>query len=421
MRTHCVAASPNLALPRRPRRAAWLLLLAFALAACGDDLRRSRGSDARVKVDAPATCAREGQRVAAIPVAKVLGAATLVTSPPGDPRLFVLEQEGRIRILSDGEPLPAPFLDLRDNIGGPVQAGGEQGLLGLAFHPRFADNGLLYIYHSARGANLVASYRVSAADRDRGDPASREVILFMGDRFANHNGGMIEFGKDGYLYIGTGDGGSANDPDGNGQNPFSLLGKMLRLDVDHPSGGRAYGIPADNPFADGAAGAPEVYTLGLRNPWRWSFDDDTLYLADVGQDRHEELDVLPTAAARGANLGWKTYEAQRCAVGTCDPTGMVFPQLVRNHGAGAGNGWCSIIGGAVYRGTCSPGMVGRYYFTDYCKGGLFSLRWTGAEVTDVRQEEGAFPAKISSIYPAAGGELYVTTTDGEIFRLEAKP
>jgi glucose/arabinose dehydrogenase len=370
---------------------------------------------------------REGAGVRAVPIAQVSGSATLVTSPPGDPRLFVLEQEGRIRIIANGEPLAAPFLDLRDNIGGPVQAGGEQGLLGLAFHPRYAENGLLYVYHSMRGANVVASYRVSAADPDRGDPASRQVLINMADRFANHNGGMIEFGRDGYLYIGTGDGGSANDPDGNGQAPFSLLGKLLRIDVDHPGGGRPYGIPADNPFADGVAGAPEVFSLGLRNPWRWSFDGDTLFIADVGQDRHEELDVLSVAAARGANFGWKTYEAQRCAVGTCNPDGLVFPQLVKNHGAGAANGWCSITGGAVYRGGCSTAMAGRYYFTDYCKGGLYSLRWDGAAIVDLREEDGVYPDNVASIYPAGGtgapgtGELYLTNTDGNIYRLEASP
>jgi glucose/arabinose dehydrogenase len=358
--------------------------------------------------------------VQVVPVATVTGAATLVTSPPGDPRLFVLEQEGRIRVIADGKLLPTPFLDLRDNIGGPVQAGGEQGLLGLAFHPRFAENGLLFVYHSMRGANVIASYRVAADDRDRGDPASRQVLIDMPDRFANHNGGMIEFGPGGLLYIGTGDGGSANDPDGNGQNRFSLLGKMLRIDVDHPSGGELYGIPTDNPFADGVAGAPEVYLTGLRNPWRWSFDGDTMYIADVGQDRDEELNIIGAAASRGANFGWQTYEAQRCSAGTCDPAGLVFPQLIRNHGAGVGNGWCSITGGAVYRGECAPGLIGRYFYTDYCRGGLYSLRWTGSEIVEEREEDGDFPGKVSSIYAAFGGELYVTNTDGEVHRLIAR-
>jgi glucose/arabinose dehydrogenase len=398
-------------------------VLATALAiGCGDN-QAARPADAAPSPHdaAVATCHRSGGKVAAVPVAQVFGAATLVASPPGDPRLFVLEQEGRIRIIANGEPLTAPFLDLRDNIGGPVQAGGEQGLLGLAFHPRFAENGLLFVYHSMRGANAVASYRVSADDRDRGDPASRQVVLLMADRFANHNGGMIGFGRDGMLYVATGDGGSANDPDGNGQNAQSLLGKMLRLDVDRREGGRNYAIPADNPFADGVLGAPEVFMTGLRNPWRWTFDGDTLFIGDVGQDRHEELDILPLASARGANLGWKTYEAMRCTGTACDPAGKWFPQLVRNHGAGAGNGWCSIIGGAVYRGTCSPELVGRYFYADYCKGGLFSLRWNGDAMVEDRQEPGDFPGKISSIAPGFGGELYVTTTDGGIFRLEGRP
>lgn len=399
-------------------------LAAVLAASCGDNARPRGEPDGPPDPgggDAPGACVREGERVAAVSIASVSGAATLVTSPPGDPRLFVLEREGRIRIIADGELLAAPFLDLRDDVGGPVRAGGEQGLLGLAFHPRFAENGLLYVYHSTRDANVLASYRVSAADRDRGDPASRQVLISMADRFSNHNGGMIELGKDGLLYISTGDGGGANDPDGNGQNPFSLLGKMLRIDVDHPAGGRPYGIPADNPFASGAAGAPEVFTIGLRNPWRWSFDGETMFIADVGQDRYEELDILTIADARGANLGWKTYEAARCTAGTCDPAGRFFPQLVRNHGAGAANGWCSITGGAVYRGSCAPGMAGRYYFTDYCKGGLYSLRWNGTDATDVRQEDGDFPDNVSSIYPAYGGELYLTNTDGRVYRLQARP
>jgi glucose/arabinose dehydrogenase len=394
------------------------------LLGCGDN------TPARVQLDAPAgnldggpACARAGEKVQAVRVASVTGSATLVTSPPGDPRLFVLEQEGRIRILSGGALLATPFLDLRDDIGGPVRAGGEQGLLGLAFHPRFAENGLLFVYHSTRSSNVLASYRVSAGDRDRGDPSSRQVLIEMPDRFANHNGGMIEFGPGGLLYIGTGDGGSANDPDGNGQNRRSLLGKMLRIDVDHPGGGKPYGIPADNPFADGVAGAPEVYFTGLRNPWRWSFDGDTMYLADVGQDRYEELDIVSAvggAAAGGANFGWKTYEAMRCSAGACSPDGLVFPQLVRNHGAGTGNGWCSITGGAVYRGECAPGLVGRYFYTDYCRGGLYSLRWTGSAIVEEREEDGDFPGKVSSLYPAFGGELYLTTTDGDVYRLIAR-
>lgn len=424
---------------RSPLRALGLLIalglpVAFGAGCtgCGDNARPRGEPDASPDGgdgggDAPGSCVRQGERVRAVLVAKVTGAAALVTSPPGDPRLFILERDGRIRVLVDGALLPTPFLDLRDDVGGPVQAGGEQGLLGLAFHPRYADNGLLYVYHSMRGANVVASYRVSAADPNRGDPASRVVLINMADRFSNHNGGMIEFGRDGLLYIGTGDGGSANDPDNNGQAPFSLLGKMLRIDVDRPAGGRPYGIPADNPFADGVAAAPEVFSLGLRNPWRWSFDGDTLYIADVGQDRHEELDILPVAAARGANFGWKPYEAQRCNIGTCNPAGFVFPQLVKNHGAGEANGWCSITGGAVYRGSCSPGMLGRYYFTDYCKGGLYSLRWDGAAVTELREEDGEYPDNVSSIYAAGAvgapgtGELYLTNTDGNVYRLEARP
>lgn len=429
MRASAVAVASTLV---RPSLLLALLLpssLALQLsltAGCGDDARPREAADGP-SVDGPSvdgaggpSCLRQGDKVRAVHQISVTGSATLVASPPGDPRLFILEQEGRIRIFADGRLLEAPFLDLRDNIGGPVQAGGEQGLLGLAFHPRFADNGLLFVYHSMRGANVVASYRVSPADRDRGDPASRQVLIDMPDRFSNHNGGMIEFGADGLLYIATGDGGSANDPDGNGQNRASLLGKLLRIDVDRPGSGRLYGIPADNPFASGVGGAPEVFSAGLRNPWRWSFDGDTMFIADVGQDRYEELNIATVAQARGADFGWKVYEAERCTAGTCDPAGRSFPQVIRGHGTGAENGWCSIIGGAVYRGQCSPGLTGRYFYTDYCKGGLWSLGWNGSAVVDARQEDGDFPGGVSSIHAAFGGELYLTTTGGGVFRLDAR-
>jgi glucose/arabinose dehydrogenase len=388
---------------------------------CGDNLR-APGAAVDAGPDDPSapSCRRAGSEVAAVKVAQVRGSATLVTSPPGDPRLFVLEQDGRIRIISGGELLPAPFLDLRDDVGGPVVAGGEQGLLGLAFHPRYADNGRFFVYYTERAATVVASYQVTPADRDRADPASQRILLSMPDRFSNHNGGMIEFARDGSLLIATGDGGSANDPDGNGQNSQSLLGKMLRLDIDREDGERRYAIPADNPFFDGVAGAAEVYMTGLRNPWRWSFDGDTLFIADVGQDRFEELNIVSMERGRGANFGWQSYEAMRCTLNSCDPTDKQFPQLVKNHGGGAGNGWCSITGGAVYRGACYPDLEGRYFYTDYCKGGLYSLRWADQAIQDDREEEGEFPGSVSSLYPAFAGELYLTTTSGGIYHLEAQ-
>lgn len=400
-------------------------LWALLLAACGDDVRGRVPADAPVAEPPGPGCVQRGERVATVPVAQLDSSVVLVTAAPGARRMFAVEQEGRVWVI--GEGAPRLVLDLRDDAGGPVRASGEQGLLGLAFHPRFSETRRLFVYYTTRSANVVAEYHAGADDVI--DRASARLVLSIPDRFANHNGGMIEMGPDGYLYIGTGDGGSANDPDGNGQNRFSLLGKLLRVDVDRPASGRTVAIPADNPFADGVGGAPEVYSYGLRNPWRWSFDEGTLYLADVGQDRYEELTVLAPGRARGADLGWQPYEAARCGLtGGCDPSGKIFPQLVRNHGTAPGAGWCSIIGGAVYRGACYPDLVGRYFFTDYCRGGLYSLRFApdeshpaGGAVVDERQEEGSFPSRPASLYRGLGGELYLTTTGGGVYHLEARP
>src|SRR5581483_6930387 len=267
------------------------------------------------------------------PVASGLSAPLYLTAPPGDTtRLFVVEQGGRVRIVAHGRLLAAPFLDLTAR----VSAGGERGLLSLAFHPDFAANGYVCVdYTDTNGDTRVERYTVSG-DPDVADPASRKPILFVPQPYPNHNGGLVLFGPDGKLYIGLGDGGSGGDPENRAQNPDSLLGKLLRLDVD---AGDPYAIPPDNPFARGG-GAPEVWALGLRNPWRFAFDraSGLLYIADVGQDAWEEVDVAP-AARSGANYGWRLMEGAHCYhPDPCSPAGLVPPALEYSHAEG-----CAVV------------------------------------------------------------------------------
>jgi len=385
----------------------------------------------------PACSPVSGTTVTMREIASVDSTAVLVTSPPGDPRLFVVEQRGVIRIIEDGVVLPTPFLDISDDNGGPVVDGGEQGLLGLAFDPAYATTGELYVTYTSLirptdndPIDNLARYRVSATDRNVADPTGTVVLALPRSR-PSHNGGMIEFGADGYLYLGTGDGGSHGDPIRNGQNLKALHGKMLRLDVHQRTGGRAYGIPSDNPYADGVAGAPEIYMFGLRNPWRWSFDRATgdLWIGDVGQGQTEEVDVALAGAQAGKNFGWSAYEGNVCcALQTdkctqtapqqpCDPTGKTFPLDSRPRASG----WASIIGGQVYRGACYPDLVGWYFYTDFVKGGLAKARLRPDGTLEVADLPGAFPAQPTSLHADDRGELYETDATGHIYHLEVAP
>ncbi len=368
------------------------------------------------------------------------GSAMLVTSPPNDPRLFVVEQSGLIYVYEDETRRPAPFLDISERIA----SGGEQGLLGLAFHPQYNCNGQFFVFYTTNNANVVARCSVSASDANVANPTCTP-ILSVPDFAGNHNGGMIEFGDDGLLYVGTGDGGGGGDPQRTAQDPNNLLGKMLRIDVDNPSSGKMYGIPADNPFAT-SGGAPEIFMLGLRNPWRWSFDRGTgdLWIGDVGQREIEELNAVPAGAQAGKNFGWSIYEGSQCCrtenlpAGqsnrcdqrapqyTCDDSGLTMPQNERTHA----NGWISIIAGQTYRGSCHPDMVGWHYYTDYSGGarGLHRARLTatGFETQPVQLSSGNLPGNISSLHADARGELYMTTTatrqtPGRIYHLQAAP
>ncbi len=325
----------------------------------------------------------------------------------GTDTLYVAEREGRVRPLAGGA-LGEPILDISDD----VVTSSEQGLLDIEFS---ADGAVLYVSYSVApdGDTRVASYPVAG---DTVDTAGRRELLAVEQPYPNHNGGDIEIGPDGYLYVALGDGGSGGDPEGNGQDTQALLGKILRLDPAATTGDD-YGIPADNPFADGAGGAPEVWLYGVRNPWRITFDAETgdLWVADVGQDAFEEIDLLPAAdgGGRGANLGWNEMEGAHPFEGGSNPDGGVLPVFEYDRE----DGGCSVTGGVVYRGTAIPGLVGAYLFTDYCDGRLRAIRAEGGQTTD----ETTFDAEgtnLVSFGTDSSGEVYVLSLDGGIYRLD---
>jgi glucose/arabinose dehydrogenase len=347
------------------------------------------------------------------PIASGLDFPLYLTAPAGDARLFVVEKSGRVRIIRNGALRPAPFLDISDR----VSSGGEQGLLGLAFDPHYATSGRFYVdYTDRNGDTRISRFRVSA-DPDLADAASEEILLTVDQPYSNHNGGQVAFGPDGYLYIGMGDGGSGGDPEGHGQNPNDLLGSLLRLDV---SGATGYAVPPDNPYA-GGGGRPEVFSIGLRNPWRFSFDRATgdLYIADVGQDAREEVDVSPAASGggRGLNYGWNRMEGTACyGASGCDRGGLVPPVTDYTHADG-----CSITGGYVYRGSALPNLAGTYFYGDYCNGWVRSFRYDGGQATTPRDWPTLRPGgQITSFGEDASGELYVMQQDGKLFQIVAR-
>jgi glucose/arabinose dehydrogenase len=292
----------------------------------------------------------------------------------GSSRLFVVEQAGVIRVIDQGQLLPQPFLDIHER----VNSGGEKGLFSVAFHPQYKDNGLFYVDYTTHQKGLhsiIAEFK--RRNYNQADPGSERVLLKIKQPYANHNGGQLAFGPDGYLYIGMGDGGSANDPFGNGQNTQTLLGKLLRIDVDRRNGTRAYGVPPDNPFIGTAKSRDEIWAFGLRNPWRFSFDTDSglLYLADVGQDAYEEIDVIK----KGRNYGWNIMEGPICTPGVginCNKSGLELPIFSYPHPDGF-----SITGGFVYRGQAIPELCGVYIYGDYVAQRIWGLRYDGRKVT----------------------------------------
>lgn len=293
----------------------------------------------------------------------------------GSGRLFVVEQAGVIRIIENGKVLPVPFLDIHNR----VESGGEKGLLSVTFHPQSKDNGLFYVDYttSSSGGLYTHISRFKHKDYNHAEPESEVVLLRIRQPYSNHNGGQVTFGPDGYLYIGMGDGGSANDPHGNGQNTAVLLGKLLRIDVDHKEAPLIYAIPKDNPFAGKKTGREEIWAYGLRNPWRFSFDpaDGRLYLADVGQNEVEEINTIE----KGGNYGWNIMEGDICTHGVnkdCNKAGLKMPIHTYRHTEGF-----SITGGFVYRGNNIPGLCGVYLYADYVTGKIWGLRYDGNKVT----------------------------------------
>ena len=358
-----------------------------------------------------------------IPVASGFTQPLFVTAAPGDrDRLFIIERAGRIRIIRDGEILTDSFLDIR---GAVVSAGSEQGLLGLAFHPDYASNGFFYVNYTAEDGltdrTVVSRFTVSA-NADSADAASEMELMTFSQPVFNHNGGMMAFGpNDGFLYISTGDGGGANDLQGNAQNLNTLLGKMLRIDVD---GGNPYAIPPSNPFVNDDDARDEIWAYGLRNPWRFSFDRETgdMYIGDVGQGAREEIDFQPASSVGGENYGWKNAEGFACrgGNGSCgSDEGFIAPILdyARTDGR-------SVTGGYVYRGRAIPGLEGTYFYADHVTSRVWSLRFDGETITEFQDRTDEFagdsssPRGIASFGEDARGELYLCSySTGQIFKI----
>lgn len=348
------------------------------------------------------------------PFARVPGGPLAITAPhDGSGRLFVASQDGRAWVVgADGSTGSTPLLDVR----GRITSGGERGLLGLASHPAFPSDPRVFVDYTDRNGNtVVSSFRLDASDPDRLDAGSEVVVFQATQPFPNHNGGALAFGPDGDLYISLGDGGSGGDPQGNGQNLDAVLGKVLRIDVDHPAAGSEYGIPADNPFAGDPSKRHEIWLYGLRNPWRMSFDRATgdLWIGDVGQGSREEVDVA-RAGVGGLNFGWNRMEGNSCfqpALG-CDRAGLTLPVVDYGHDLG-----CVVIGGVVYRGSRYPILRGGYVYADYCSGRAWVL--DPAASTPVAVEVGNIGGGVAAFGEDETGEVYVANLDGTVSRLVA--
>jgi glucose/arabinose dehydrogenase len=388
-----------------------MLLVLAVLAACNDTQARPAGN---VKVDsdgvAPSASAAAAQtpvRVRLEQVGEKFRSPVHLTSPAGDSRLFVVEQAGRIRVIRNGSVLPQPFLDIASR----VRSGGEQGLLSVAFDPNYRSNGYFYVNFTDRsGDTRIERFKVSS-NADVADPQSSKLVLGIDQPYSNHNGGLVMFGPDGMLYIGMGDGGSGGDPHRNGQSRQTLLGKMLRIDVSSDP----YRIPPDNPYANGSGGKREIWAIGMRNPWRFSFDraNGLLYIADVGQNEFEEVNVAPANRA-GLNYGWNIMEANKCfRATTCDRTGLEIPAVTFNHSGGA----CSVTGGHVYRGRKIPAIAGHYFYSDYCAGWLRSFRYQNGKPVDAREWKMDDIGHVVSFGEDSAGELYILSESGKVYRI----
>lgn len=376
----------------------FLALPLLALAACGDGGGSSNPTVPTLGLDTVLTG---------------LSHPDFVTAPPGDrTRLFIVQRTGQVLIRKNGAVLPTPFLD----ISGEVSTGSEQGILGMAFAPDYATSGIFVVYYVAPNTDAILSrFHVGAGTPDVADP-TEDTLLTIAEPIGDHNGGMLAFGKDGYLYLSSGDGGCCGDPNGHGQDRSELLGSLLRLDVG-TSG--PYTIPATNPWATSSSIRHELWNYGLRNPWRFSFDRATgdLYIADVGDGSREEVDVVSHLGGGGQNFGWRVMEGTECfGGGSCDMTGLTLPVLDYGHNEG-----CAIIGGYVYRGAAIPALRGTYFYADFCSAWIRSFRWSSSVASD-KQE---YPLLDASEFPSSfgedgDGELYITTEAGNLYKIVAR-
>jgi glucose/arabinose dehydrogenase len=331
----------------------------------------------------------------------------------GSGRLFILEKPGRIRVVQNGVLSDTPFLDIRDRVGA---SGSEQGLLGLAFHPDYGANGTFFTNYTNRQGDTTVSRFLVSSDPAQADPASESILLTLTQPAGNHNGGHLAFGPDSYLYVGTGDGGAANDRFGNGQNGQTLLGAMLRLDIDR---GQPYGIPPDNPFVGDPAVRDEIWAIGLRNPWRYAFDrlSGDLYLADVGQNVYEEVNVQSASSGGGQNYGWPIMEATHCFPpgSDCNTAGLTLPVAEYDHSQG-----CSVTGGYVYRGREYPFLTSIYLFGDYCSGRIWGMARDpagGWRVAELAQAD----LQLSAFGEDEAGELYLLDMGrGDLLKITAR-
>jgi glucose/arabinose dehydrogenase len=405
----------------------WRVLAALLLAACGSDTNTVDAAtmDAAV-IDGPgiadgavASCTPvNGTTVVLAPFASNLQDPVMITGAPGDPRQFIIEQAGAIRVVKDGALVVAPFLDLTSLVLG----GGERGLLGIAFHPDFAENQRFYVHFTRLndGDHTIAEFTATAGTDTAAITTRRDVLTFD-DPYSTNNGGMLEFGIDDKLYIAIGDGGLAGDPQDRAQSDASLFGKILRIDVDTRTGTKQYGIPGDNPFISSPDGPfdprPEIWHKGLRNPFRFSFDraNGNIYIGDVGEDRYEEINAGPNSPS--LNWGWDDREGAHCfePMTGCLTADRREPVVEHTDV----DGWHSVIGGQVYRGTCYPGLVGTYFYGDYFKGELWAFEPSGGVATNVRM---VVPnvGPITAIHADAQGELYVVTHSGVVRKITAQ-
>jgi glucose/arabinose dehydrogenase len=385
---------------------ALVFLSSFALlTACGSS---TDSSSSLVPAPAPGPSPSGSLSLKLETVVSGLSAPLYITSPAGDARLFIVEQGGQIRIVQNGAIVTTPFLDISQKI----SAGGERGLLGMAFDPQYVTNGYFFVYFTAPNGDItIERYKVWTSNPNIADAASSaSVISIPHQQFGNHNGGQLAFGQDGYLYIGTGDGGGGGDPLGSGQGVRTLLGKLLRLDVSS----LPYKIPPTNPYAGSSSFASEIWAYGLRNPWRFSFDTASakLYIGDVGQDAREEINVVDVGSA-GLNYGWNTTEGMICYnTTTCDKTGITLPVIDHDHPSSE-----SITGGYVYRGSKIPELQGTYIYGDFVMGWVKSFRLANGAATELTNWDALKTANLASFGIDSAGEMYIVSLDGTIYRI----